>query len=256
MLLFLLSLLIFAPIVSAAEFEGQQVIDLTYSFNEKTIYWPTAKSFEHTRVAWGKTDAGYWYSSANFAASEHGGTHLDAPIHFSETGWSNDRIPIDRLMGPVIVIDVTEACAKDRDYQLTVSDIQAWEKKNGVIPKDSIALMRTGWGKFWPDKKKYLGDDKPGDASNLHFPGFSKEAAQFLAKERQIQGAGLDTASLDPGTSKDFIAHQIFNSANIYGLENVANLDRVPEKGAHLIALPMKIEGGTGGPVRIIALVK
>lgn len=246
---------IICPLLHADDFAGKKVIDLTYSFNDKTIYWPTAKSFEHTQVAWGKTDAGYWYSSANFAASEHGGTHLDAPIHFAEKGWTNDSIPVDRLMGPAVVIDVTSACAKNPDYQLTVKDLESWEQKNGMIPQDSIVLLRTGWGKFWPDKKKYLGNDKPADATNLHFPAYSKEAAEFLSKQRRVKGVGLDTASLDPGTSKDFIAHQIFNSANIYGLENVANLDLLPEKGALLIALPMKIEGGTGGPVRIIALI-
>jgi kynurenine formamidase len=249
-------LILVAATLSAADlFSGKKIIDLTYSFNEKTIYWPTAKGFQHEKVAWGKSAAGYWYTSANYSASEHGGTHLDAPIHFGENAWSSDQIPIDRLIGAVSVIDVSSSCAKNPDYQFTVNDIETWEKKNGRLFEGTIVFFRTGWGKFWPDKKRYLGDDKPGDVSNLHFPGFSKAAAETLVA-RKIKAVGVDTASLDPGTSKDFIAHQILNSANIYGLENVAKMDELPETGATIVALPMKIENGTGGPVRIIAILE
>ncbi len=116
-------------------------------------------------------------------------------------------------------------------------------------------LVRTGWGRFWPDRKNYLGSDVPKDTANLHFPGLSREAAEFLARERKVDGVGIDTASIDPGQSRDFIAHQILNGADIYGLENVANLDKLPATGATLIALPMKIQRGTGGPVRIVAIL-
>ncbi len=237
-------------------FAGKKILDLTYVFNKDTVYWPTAKGFTHEKVAWGKSDAGYWYTSANYSASEHGGTHLDAPIHFAENAWTSDQIPVDRLIGTVSVIDVSERCAANADYQMNVEDIKAWESKNGQLSEGVIVFLRTGWGKYWPNRKKYLGDDKPGDASNLHFPGYSKAAAEFLVKQRKIKGVGIDTASIDPGNSKDFIAHQVFNAANVYGLENVANMDRLPEKGATIIALPMKIENGTGGPVRIIAIVE
>src|SRR5574341_1622811 len=182
MLRFFFVFTIVASLASAGDLSGKKIIDLTYSFNEKTIYWPTAKSFEHESVAWGMTKAGYWYTSANICASEHGGTHLDAPIHFAEGRWTNDQIPIDHLIGSAFIIDISEACAKNPDYILQVEDIEAWEKRNGQIPPGAIVLLRTGWGKFWPDKKKYLGDDKPGDASNLHFPGYSKESAEFLVK--------------------------------------------------------------------------
>jgi kynurenine formamidase len=234
----------------------KRVIDLTYSFNEKTIYWPTAKSFDHEKTAWGKAEAGYWYTSANIAGSEHGGTHLDAPIHFAEGKWTNDQIPVERFIGDAYVIDISKSCAQNPDYQLKIEDITAWEKSNGRIADNSIVLIHTGWGKFWPDKEKYLGNGKPGDASNLHFPGFSKDSAEYLVSERNVKGVGIDTASLDPGTSTDFIAHQIFNGANVYGLENVANLKSLPAKGATVFALPMKIENGTGGPVRIIAVIE
>ena len=149
---------------------------------------------------------------------------------------------------------VAKACEKDADYRLSVTDLTDWEKANGRIPDNSILLIHTGWGRFWPEKKRYLGTDAPGDTANLHFPGISREAAEFIAKERKINGVGIDTASIDHGQSKDFIAHQIIYGANIFGLENVANLEKLPTKGATIIALPMKIKGGTGGPVRIIAI--
>lgn len=232
-----------------------KVVDLTYSFDEQTIYWPTARPFKWEKDAWGTAEGGYWYASASYGASEHGGTHLDSPLHFGKDKVGTDEIPLSRLIGPAIVIDVAQACAKDADYRLRVDDITAWEKAHGRIPDGAIVLVRTGWGKFWPDKKRYLGSDTPGDTANLHFPGISREAAEFLATRRKVDGVGIDTASLDHGPSKDFIAHQILNGANIYGLENVANLERVPAVGATLIALPMKIKGGTGGPVRIIAIL-
>ena len=242
------------PKSESAKIDETRLIDLTYSFDDKTIYWPTAKPFEWQKESWGKSAGGYWYTAARYAASEHGGTHLDAPIHFSEGKQTADEIPVTRLVGPAIVIDVTQACASNADYQLSASDITAWEKAHGAIPAEAIVLIRTGWGKFWPDRKKYLGTDTPGDTANLHFPGISREAAELLS-QRKIEAIGIDTASIDYGQSKDFIAHQVLNGANIYGLENVANLDRLPAKGATLIALPMKIKGGTGAPVRIVALL-
>jgi len=232
-----------------------QPIDLTYAFDEKTIYWPTSKSFEWKLVQHGKTPAGYFYSSADYAANEHGGTHLDAPVHFHEGGASVDQIPVAKLMGPVVVVDVSAACARNPEYRVAGGDLKGWEKQHGRIPEGAIVLFRTGWGKYWPDKKRYLGTDKPGDVAGLHFPGISRDAAEFLAKERNISGDGIDTASIDYGQSKDFIAHQIFSAAGIYNLENVANLDRVPATGATLLALPMKIRGGTGAPVRIVVML-
>lgn len=238
----------------AAGLDESKLIDLTYAFDEKTIYWPTAKGFEWQKEAWGKSAGGYWYTAARYAASEHGGTHLDAPIHFGEGKQAADEIPVSRLVGPAMVIDISPACANNADYRLATEDIAAWEKAHGAIPSESIVLVRTGWGKFWPDKKKYLGTDAPGDVANLHFPGISREAAELLV-QRKIDAVGIDTASIDYGASKDFITHQILYGANIYGLENVASLERLPAKGATLIALPMKIKGGTGGPARIIALL-
>ena len=239
----------------SAQIDERKLVDLTYPFDERTIYWPTNKAFQWEKTDWGMTAGGYWYASANFAASEHGGTHMDAPIHFGKGQHAVDEIPIQRLVGPAVVVDVTPGVVRDRDYRLTVEDLKAWEARHGRIPDGAIVLMYSGWGRHWPDKGKYLGSDTPGDPKTLHFPGFSKEAAEFLVKERKIDGVGIDTPSIDHGPSTNFIAHQILNGANLYALENVANLDKLPQKGATLIALPIKIKGGTGGPVRIIAIL-
>jgi kynurenine formamidase len=233
-----------------------QLVDLTYSFDEHTIYWPTADGFKWTKDKWGPTPGGYFYASASYGASEHGGTHLDSPLHFAEGHPGTDEIPVSRLIAPAVVLDVTAACEHDPDHLVGANDITQWEKAHGRIPEGAIALIRTGWGKYWPDAKRYLGTDEHGaDAvAKLHFPGISAEAARLFV-ERKVSGVGIDTASVDYGQSKDFQTHRILYSHDIYGLENVANLDRVPVTGALLIALPMKIKGGTGGPVRIVAVL-
>ena len=243
-----------AAAAASSAIDESKLVDLTHAFDDKAIYWPTAKSFTWEKESWGRNAQGDWYTAGRYSASEHGGTHLDAPIHFAKGKQTVDQIPIDKLVGPAIVIDVSAAVTTDRDYRLSPGDIAAWEAKHGRIPANSIVLVHTGWGKFWGDKKAYLGTDKAGDTSNLHFPGISKEAAALLA-ERKVDAVGLDTPSLDHGPSRDFAAHRAFAAANVYGLENVANLDRLPPIGATLIALPMKIKGGTGGPTRIIAII-
>jgi kynurenine formamidase len=237
------------------DLKGFRVVDLTYSFDEKTIYWPTSPTtFKLDRLAYGKTEGGWFYASNSFCAPEHGGTHLDAPIHFAEGKRTADQIPVEQLIGPAVVLDVSAQAAADRDYRLTLQDLRAWEKKHGKVPAGAIVLLRTGWGERWPDRKRYLGDDKPGDASNLHFPSYGAEAARALL-DRKVGALGVDTASIDHGPSKDFIVHQLVTAANVPGLENVANLGDLPPTGAWVIALPMKIAGGSGGPVRIVALV-
>ena len=238
------------------DLSGSRLVDLTHPFDEKTIYWPTSpSSFQLNRLAFGKTEGGYFYASNAFCTPEHGGTHLDAPIHFAEGRRTMDQIPVEQLIAPAVMIDVSAKAAADPDYRLTAEDVRAWEAKHGAVPQGAIVLLRTGWGQRWPDRKRYLGDDKPGDASNLHFPSYGAEAARLLVEQRKAGAIGVDTASIDHGPSKDFIVHQIANGANVFGLENIANLEEVPETGAWVIALPMKIAGGSGGPVRIVAVV-
>src|SRR5262245_647104 len=233
-----------------------RVVDLTHTFDAKTLYWPTAPTkFRLTVESRGKTDAGFFYTANSFCTPEHGGTHLDAPIHFAEGKLTMDQPPLQQLIAPGIVIDVSTKAAADPDYRATAADVAAWEKKNGTIAAGTIVLLRTGWGKRWPDAKRYLGDDKPGDASRLHFPAYAKDAAELLVKERKVAALGVDTASIDHGPSKDFAVHQVANAANVVGLENVANLEQLPERGFWIVALPMKIGGGSGGPVRIVALL-
>lgn len=243
-----------APPPAPPALDPAKLVDLTYSFSHQTVYWPNAKGFEHRKDGWSKMPEGFWYAAGGFAADEHGGTHLDSPIHFAEGKEAVDQIPVARLAGPAAVIDVMAKAAKDRDYRVTREDVLAWEAVHGRISEGAIVVIRTGWGQYWPDRKQYLGSDVPGDTQNLHFPGLSREAAELLV-ERRIAGAGIDTASLDYGPSRDFIVHQILNRAGIYGLENIARAERLPATGATILALPMKIENGSGAPARIVALL-
>ena len=246
---------LFLALSAAAQINDAKLVDLTYDFDAQTLYWPTAQPFQWKKDAWGVGPGGYWYTMASFSASEHLGTHIDSPIHFAKDGLTTEAIPLAKLTGPAVVVDIAAACAKDRDYRASVADLEAWERAHGRIPAGAIVLFRSGWGRFWGDRAAYFGNAKVGAATGLHFPGVSKEAATFLAKQRQVDGVGIDTPSIDHGPSQDFIAHRILGAAGVYNLENVANLEKLPARGATLIALPMKIKGGTGGPVRIIALL-
>jgi len=236
--------------------ESFRLVDLTHAFDQRTLYWPTAPSrFELKRLHHGRTPAGFFYSAYALCTPEHGGTHLDAPVHFAEGRWPADQVPLERLIGPAVVLDVTGPAAADADYRLTLADVQAWEARHGRVPKDALVLLRTGWSSRWPEARRYLGDDTPGDASRLHFPAYGPEAARFLVGERQVSVLGVDTASLDHGPSPDFPVHRIASAANVPGLENLTNLHELPATGAEVLALPMKIAGGSGGPLRAVALV-
>lgn len=233
-----------------------RVVDLTYTFDDATLYWPTSPSaFKLDSLHHGPTPGGFFYSANMMCTPEHGGTHMDAPIHFAKGTRTADQIPPRQLIAPAVVIDVASRCAKDPDYTLTRDDVLAFEKAHGRIPEGAIVIMRTGWGARYPDRKRYFGDDTPNDASNLHFPSFGKSAAQILVHDRKVGVVGVDTPSIDHGPSKDFIVHQITAKANVPGLENLANLDQLPPTGAWVIALPMKIGGGSGGPARVVALL-
>jgi kynurenine formamidase len=235
----------------------QELIDLTYPFSVETIYWPTAEGFKLSVDAAGITEKGYYYAANSFCAAEHGGTHLDAPVHFAQGKPAVDRITLERLVAPGIVVDVQKAAAGDPDYQVSIRDLTEWEKQNGRIPDGTIVLLRTGWGKRYPDKVKYLGTDRRGAEAVplLHFPGLDPAAARWFVQNRNIAAIGLDTASIDRGQSQLFESHRILFEAGIPALENIASLDLLPAKGFQIIALPMKIQGGSGAPLRIIATI-
>ena len=240
----------------AIELADYRVVDLTHVYGESTLYWPTDPSkFVLDELAFGETPQGYFYSAYTLCTPEHGGTHIDAPIHFSATGQANDEIPLARLIAPGVVIDVAAQAGADRDYRLSVDDVGEHERRYGEIAAGSIVLLRTGWDTHWPDALAYLGDDTPGDASNLSFPSYGDGAATLLVDDRRVATLGVDTASIDYGKSTQFPVHRIAAARNVVGLENLTGLDALPRTGFTVIALPMKIEGGSGGPVRVIALV-
>jgi D-alanyl-D-alanine dipeptidase/kynurenine formamidase len=245
-----------APFPARLDLVTARVVDLTWAFDDKTLYWPTSPTgFERKQLAFGKTPAGFFYAANAISAPEHGGTHLDAPIHFLQTGLTADRIPVRQLVAPAVVLDVTAAANKDRDYRLTVDDVRGWEAAHGRVPQGAIVLLRTGWSSRYGDRKRYFGDDTPKDASHLHFPSYGKQAVALLVKERAVGGLGVDTASIDHGPSLDFPVHQAVAAAGLPAFENVANLAELPATGAWVVALPMKIAGGSGGPLRIVALL-
>lgn len=236
---------------SRKDFPKGEWIDLSYDFSSETIYWTTDDGFRKETVAEGKTPQGYYYSSYKISTPEHGGTHLDAPIHFAENGRTADEVPLSSLIGTAVKVDISEKAAANRDYAMTVDDIAAWEKKNGRIPDGAIVLIQTGYGKYWPDRSKYMGLE--GEVK--HFPSLGPDAARWLVVNRKIKAAGIDTASIDVGVSTTFETHVALMTENVPAFENVANMDKLPVKGFQIIALPMKIKGGSGGPLRIVAFL-
>ena len=231
-----------------------RVVDLTHPLSPDSLYWPTGSPFEFERISWGADEAGNWYAAARFCTPEHLGTHLDAPVHFSESGWTNDAIPAERFVAPAVVIDISERAAEDPDATLAPEDIAGWGARHGPIPAGAIVLVRSGWSSRWPDWNAYYGSDTPFDTATLHFPGVSPEAAELLV-QRGVGGVGIDTASIDPGNDVEFRAHRVLSAGNLFNLENLTGLDALPEEGALLLALPVKIAGGSGGPTRVLALV-
>jgi kynurenine formamidase len=244
-----------APAPAANPLSGT-VVDLSHDYTDQSIFWPTAEGFKLEKVADGMTPQGYYYAANNFESAEHGGTHVDAPVHFARGKWSVEQIPLQQLMGDASVIDVSAAAATQPDYQVTVADFEGWEKAHGSL-NGTIVLIRTDYSKRWPEAAKYLGTAERGEGAvpKLHFPGLHPDAAKWLVANRTVKAVGIDTASLDFGQSSLFETHRVLYDRNIPGLENLSNLDRLPARGATLIALPMKIKGGSGAPLRAIAIV-
>jgi kynurenine formamidase len=238
-------------------FPTGEIVDLSHTYDSQTIYWPTAEGFQLRRDANGITPAGYYYAANSFFTAEHGGTHIDAPIHFAEGHQTVDKIPLDRLIGPAVVIDVTQQSERDADYQVTADDLQRFEREHGAIPMDVIILIRTGFSTRWPDAERYLGTTLRGEEGtrNLHFPGLHPDAARWIVTNRKIRALGIDTASIDYGPSTLFESHRVLYDRDIPAFENLTALERLPVTGAYVIALPMKIGGGSGAPLRAVAVL-
>ncbi len=232
-------------------------VDLTHAFDKSTIYWPTEDGFKLSVEKRGITEKGYFYASNRFAAAEHGGTHLDAPIHFYKDGKSVDQLSLNQLIGAAAVIDVSDVCSRNADYQVGVDDLRNWELKHGRQLVDLILMIHTGFGRLWNERARYLGTSQTGPeaVADLHFPGLAPEAALWLAEHRAVKAVGIDTASIDFGQSQRFQSHVTLFKHDIPALENVANLHLLPPTGATVVALPMKIASGTGAPVRIVASI-
>jgi kynurenine formamidase len=243
---------------AAGQFPAGAVVDLSHAYDEQTVFWPTAEGFKLDKVADGTTPQGYYYAANNFSTAEHGGTHIDAPVHFASGRHTVDAIPLEQLIGRGVTVDVSEACAADRDYQITQQDLERWEREHGPLPDGAILLLRTGMGRHWPDREKYMGTNERGPAAvaKLHFPGLHPDAARWLVSNRKVKAVGLDTPSIDHGQSTLFETHRILFDRNVPAFENLANLERLPPKGFHVVALPMKIRGGSGGPLRAVALLE
>jgi len=232
-------------------------IDLSYDFSRETLYWPNNPTgFTLDTTAEGMTAGGFYYSTYKFSAPEHGGTHIDAPVHFVKNGLSVDKIPLEKLTGEIVVIDISANALANRDYLITPNDIAAWEKENGSISRDVIVFFRTGYGKYYPNAGQYFGTAEKGDAAipKLHFPGIDSMAAVWLA-EHKIKAVGIDTPSIDFGQSKNFKTHQVLLGSGMPAFENVASMDQLPARGAVIVSAPLKIRGGSGSPLRVLALV-
>jgi kynurenine formamidase len=237
------------PMLQGVPSGKTRVLDLSYAINEKLVPWPGDEKFFEAKVNASVEKNGYFTRS--FWMLEHYGTHLDAPAHFPPGKTTVDQIPVKQLFGPAVVIDVRAESGKNADYLLPPARIEGWEQKYGRIPEGAIVLLRTGWVSRWPDAQKYRNQDAKG---KMHFPGFSKEAAKLLI-ERKVSGLGCDTLSIDYGASDDFAVHHLALGAGLYHLENLSDLSEMPEAGAFLVVAPIKLEGGSGGPVRVFALL-
>lgn len=242
-----------APVDTLASLfaDDMTVVDLTHAVSAEAPYWPGSPTSPFLHDTLSAHDDGA-PSMAAYAVPEHFGTHFDAPVHGGKGLASVDLVPTSELFGPAVVIDVTAQAQADEDYAVSVADIEAWESAHGAIPTGAIVLMRSGWPERWTQGDAYY---NRGEDGRLHFPGFSVEAAEFLISERDIAGIGVDTGSVDPGNANSFPAHGVVNGSGGFHLENLADMSALPGSGAYLIVAPIKIEGGSGGQVRVFAVV-
>jgi len=239
-----------APAPSGRSLSFTHLADLTHTL---TPHFPVFPSFDSPRLETRYTVERDGFYAREWIVAEHSGTHLDAPAHFvaGPDLWTADQIPLENLIAPLVVVSIEERAARDHDAQVTVDDLIAWERQHGPIPQGAAVCMYSGWERRLANPVTFTNADSMG---TMHFPGFSFEAAQFLVHERQVAGIGVDTLSLDIGPSTDFAVHLEVLGANKWGLENLANLATVPPAGGTLIAAPPKVEGASGGPLRVLAV--
>ncbi|KAK7496639.1 hypothetical protein BaRGS_00012046 [Batillaria attramentaria] len=234
---------------------GLTVIDMTFDMgSDLTVAWPGNPPFNFTILSRGQ-QPNYWYESNYFGTPEHAGTHVDAPAHFNQNSWRVHDIPASRLVGPAVVIDVSEKAASDPDYRLSVDDIQSWEKTHGRVPDGAVVLMNSGRDSLYPNATLVFGTDTPTDPSTFHFPGIHPDAATFLTEQRDVTAVGVDTPSTDYGQSRTFETHVILARHNILGLENVRNMNRLPPRGATIMIGLVNLYDGSGGPARILGII-
>jgi kynurenine formamidase len=245
------------PPAPSGAFPAGELVDLSHTFDQSTIVWPTSATFRLEKVSEGVTPAGFFYAANNLFTAEHGGTHIDAPVHFAQGRPAVDGIPLERLVGGAVVVDVTPQADADADYQVTVADIEQAERRDGRIPDGAIMLLRTGFSTRWPDAARYLGTAERGEGgvARLHFPGLHPDAARWLVANRRLAAIGIDTASIDYGQSMQYESHRTLFERDIPAFENLTALERLPPRGAQVIALPMKVGGGSGAPLRAIAIL-
>ena len=242
-------------------FKQNHAIDLTHKVDENTVAWPSASKFKAQNVIKMQVggEDGYWYEARDFTQAEHSGTHMDAPAHFAKNKWHTADVPLERLAGPGVKISIEERAKDDLDTGLTVADIEKWEVEHGPIPDGAVVIVHSGHGKLY-GKLQYFGRPAElnlpeNDTDHLHFPGVEPEAASWLAENRKIVGLGIDTPSTDKGQSKKFLTHQILSQSNIWGLENLARTDELPEVGFVVYNMVHKLKGGSGGPTRVVAIL-
>jgi kynurenine formamidase len=241
----------------ATPLHDREMVDLTWTLDETTIAWPTSPGFSLETQFDGVTEGGWYYLSHLYHGPEHGGTHIDAPVHFFQGRDTTDEVPLRRLIGPGVNIDVREACAADRDHLVGLDEFEAWEQIHGKMPQGAIVLLHTGFGAFWPDRARYMGTAElgPDAVPKLHFPGLDPASVDWLVTQRKIRAIGIDTPSIDHGQSTDFATHVALFEHNVPAFENVARLEQLPARAFTVVALPAKIGGGSGGPLRIVALL-